>query len=47
MDKKEIYLNGKKISEKKLDKKKEEVKEMSNARLVELSPNNFKIRLLD
>jgi hypothetical protein len=42
-----IVLNGRKITEEAFEEKKKKVEKMRNAQLVEVSPNNYRIRLHD
>jgi len=42
-----VEVNGKKVNNEELKKKKEEVKEMPQADLVETQPNVYKTRLRD
>jgi len=42
-----VKLNEKEITREELEKKKEEIANMSGARIVEVRPGEFKIRLYD
>lgn len=41
-----IFLNGREVTLEELEAKREEVKTIAGAELIEVSPSNFKIRIL-
>lgn len=47
MQNKKVILNEKEVSQDELEKKKKQVEEMKNAKLVEIKKDNYKIRMLD
>jgi hypothetical protein len=43
----EIKINEKVVTQEELEKKKQEVEKMKDAQLVEIAPNQYKMRLRD
>lgn len=42
-----IKLNEKQVTQEEFEKKKEEIEEMKDAQLVEVKPNEYKVRMRD